>query len=322
LSLNLRKKGIVLGIVIFGLGVIYSLASFLVYDKLSRVEAGYGEASGNVPTAFSFKEGKWQSFRTDPFQMRAYERVTFESRQKGIQLAGWFVPNKESHRVIIVVHGFNKSKADTKILLAGGMLWRNGFNILFVDLRDHGESDIEDGRTALGTAEYLDVLGAWDWLQSNRGFQPKKIGGFGGSLGAATVINAMGAEPEWVASFVDSPFSNLKDIIRSELTTHHYPRILSTGGIWMAKLVSGDDLLGISPEASVGKLGARRLYVVHAINDKTVDISHAKKLKSLTHGKGAEFWFVDEGNHVESITLFPKEYEERMAKFFAHHLSE
>ena len=49
------------------------------------------------------------------------------------------------------------------------MLARSGFSVLMMDLRDAGDSDVEDGRVAWGTEEYLDVLGAWDWLKFGEG---------------------------------------------------------------------------------------------------------------------------------------------------------
>ena len=52
----------------------------------------------------------------------------------------------------------------TFVLTAAGMLNKQGFNILALDMRDHGDSTIEDGRHAAGTEEYQDVLGGFDWL--------------------------------------------------------------------------------------------------------------------------------------------------------------
>ena len=44
------------------------------------------------------------------------------------------------------------------------MLHRAGFGVLLIDLRNHGASDIDNGRWAGGSKEFLDALGAWDWL--------------------------------------------------------------------------------------------------------------------------------------------------------------
>jgi dipeptidyl aminopeptidase/acylaminoacyl peptidase len=45
----------------------------------------------------------------------------------------------------------------------------------------------------------LDVLGAWDWLVNDKHISPQKIDLFGTSLGAATVMIAMGEEPRAAA---------------------------------------------------------------------------------------------------------------------------
>ena len=50
------------------------------------------------------------------------------------------------------------------MLLAAGMLHKAGMAVLLIDLRNHGDSTVVNGRYAAGTREYRDVLGGWDWL--------------------------------------------------------------------------------------------------------------------------------------------------------------
>ena len=45
------------------------------------------------------------------------------------------------------------------MLTPAGMLWRNGFNVLLIDLRDTGDSTFQDGRSTIGNEEHRDVLG-------------------------------------------------------------------------------------------------------------------------------------------------------------------
>ena len=97
------------------------------------------------------------------------------------------------------------------------MLHRNGFSVLLIDLRDHGDSTREDGRFAGGTDEYRDVLGAWDWLRTEQGLPPASIGLLGISLGAATVLLATGQEPAVAAVWEDSSYADLGTAIDAEL---------------------------------------------------------------------------------------------------------
>ena len=95
---------------------------------------------------------------------------------------------------MILVHGLKSCRRDENVLMPAGMLRRHGFGVLLIDLRDHGDSDDEDLRFAGGTEEYLDVLGAWDWLAA-QGVPKDRIGILGMSFGAATTVIAGGEEP-------------------------------------------------------------------------------------------------------------------------------
>ena len=66
---------------------------------------------------------------------------------------------------------------------------------LRIDLRNHGDSGTTGGRHTGGIRESADVLGAWDWLVAERDLTPERIGLFGISLGAASVVIAAGDEP-------------------------------------------------------------------------------------------------------------------------------
>ena len=53
----------------------------------------------------------------------------------------------------MVTHGLSSCKCEGAILVAAGMLHRAGFNVLLYDLRNHGQSDSDGGRTAMGNKE-------------------------------------------------------------------------------------------------------------------------------------------------------------------------
>ena len=230
-----KKFALTLTIVLLALAAIYTTVSYFVYDKLSKVTSGGGANSENLPSAFVMTVDEWASFDVSPFFMPDFEIVHFTSRQQGLNLSGWFVPADSSAPVIILTHGLNGCKCSPRILTTAGMLHRNGFNVLMYDMREHGESDIEDGRAAIGNEEYQDLLGAWDWLINEKHFDPNRIGVFGESLGAGTALIAFGQEPRLAAAFVDSPYSDLPQIIDEELVRNNYPLFLAPGGIFMAR---------------------------------------------------------------------------------------
>ena len=126
-----------------------------------------------------------------------------------------------------MVHGLGGCKNAITTLTPAGMLWRNGFNVLLIDLRDIGDSTFDDGLSTIGNDEYRDVLAAWDWLMQEKGFEAGKIGLFAESLGGATANYAFSEEPRFAALFLQSTFGNLQEIIAAELTRNGYPTFLA-----------------------------------------------------------------------------------------------
>ena len=75
--------------------------------------------------------------------------------------------------MVVVVHGYTACRRDGWVLLAAGMLHRHGFAVLAIDLRNHGDSGRTGGRHTGGIRESADVLGAWDWLVTERHVAPE-----------------------------------------------------------------------------------------------------------------------------------------------------
>ena len=152
----------------FALIVVFLLAYFgggyIVYDKLSKVPPIDQKTLNNIPTNFVVTYDKRAGFDTAPCEMSSYQVVSFPSLQKDITLRGWYIEVDPSAPVVIVTHGLGASKRDANVLVPAGMLSHNGFNVLMYDLRNHGESDSDNGRAGIGNKEYQDVLGAWHWL--------------------------------------------------------------------------------------------------------------------------------------------------------------
>ena len=311
-------------IILLVTAALYITVSYYMYDNLSRVTAGGGEHAQHIPSAFTLNLEKWSSFEVQPYFMPAYETVSFPSRQPGLNLAGWFVPGQPGSPAIILTHGLNSCKCDPRILIAAGMLHRNGFNVLMYDMREHGESEIEDGRAAIGNDEYQDLLGAWDWLVSEKQFAHDRIGVYGQSLGAGTTLIAFGQEPRLAAAFVDSPYSDLPQIIDEELARNNYPAFLAPGGIFMARMIAGDNLTAFSPKDAINNNAGRPVYIVHGTDDTRIHVHHTRQLAELASQRDANItvWIPEGVGHVEAEFAFPDEYERRLVAFFLNSLSD
>jgi dipeptidyl aminopeptidase/acylaminoacyl peptidase len=199
-----------------------------------------------------------------------------------------------------------------------GMLARNGFSVLMIDLRDHGDSYVEDGRSAWGTEEYLDVLGAWDWLRATQGLAAGRIGIAGESLGAASSMIAMAEEPSVAAVWADSGFADLGVLFGEKIGENGFPGWLAPGAMLWDWILAGDDLGSRNPLAAVERIGARPLAVVHGLADTSIPVHHATDLAAV-HARfvpGFEAWLVPRAPHLQASFAEAGEYERRIVAFF------
>jgi fermentation-respiration switch protein FrsA (DUF1100 family) len=198
------------------------------------------------------------------------------------------------------------------------MLHRAGYNTLLIDLRDHGQSQIEDGRFAAGSEEWRDALGAWDYLVNERGIAPERIGLFGASLGAATVMIATGEEPRVAAVWEDSGFSSIQAAVDAELTRSGFPTFLSSSALTAGRIIAGDDILAYSPLAAMGKLNGRPIYITHGTADTRLSVDYAGDLEEAARAGGStpEVWIIDGATHVQAMFIQTEEYERRLVGFF------
>ncbi len=291
------------------------LLSMQFYEIVSRVYPGCGGESANTPDSYTI-----ENVDVSPYLMPDYEDIRLPSRDAPLEIAAFWIPADDQpadNAAVIITHGYSACRRSDASLLPAGMLHRAGFNVLVIDQRDVGESDIEDGRSAAGTEEYRDLLGAWDWLQTAQGIPRQRIGLFGYSLGGAITINAAGAEPGVQALWTDSAFARLDDVIEYALRNNRWLLPLRPFGIRFGQVISGDDLYSPSPIEQAGLLGDRPFTLVHGTPDQVVPYAQMELLVQAAADGGTmpEVWTTD-SQHVASMVDYREEYERRMIAFF------
>jgi dipeptidyl aminopeptidase/acylaminoacyl peptidase len=308
----------VLAVLVILLAGAYLSAGYVIYDRLANVRGSCDEHMANRPDRFALHPDWTATFDVSPYFMSPYETVRFPSRQPGITIAGWWVPQAPNAPAVIVVDGLGGCKNSIAVLTPAGMLWRSGFNVLLIDLRDTGDSDYEDGRSAIGNEEYQDVLGAWDWLIATKGFKPERIGVYANSLGAATALYAFSEEPRVAAIFLNSPFGNLNQVLREELQRNHYPTFLAPGAIIVGRIVAGDNVVAHDPLSAIRKAGTRPVFILHSRDDTRIAFHHAGQLAAAARAAGVKVttWFIDKAEHMRAAAVYPEEFEGKMAEFF------
>lgn len=254
---------------------------------------------------------------------------------EGLALSAWYYkqpdPN-ESMPWVIFVHGIRGCKAGGSILLPAGMLIDAGYNVIAFDMRDHGESDVEDGFVSAGQKEWRDVVAVHDWLIENQSAEEGRIGLFGTSMGAGTAAITFAQDSRIQVAWLDSPFSDMGKIIEEELEFQGLPTFLGGAGIFAGKIQTGEDLTALSPLDAATEIGDRHMYVVHGTFDGRVKVHHGQSMcdEALEHGVegNVECWIKDsriiynvegENETDEHVTLMltdTDEYEQRLIAFF------
>jgi dipeptidyl aminopeptidase/acylaminoacyl peptidase len=301
--------------------VLYAGSGLALFAALADVRGSCGQHAANRPDRILFDDG-WPPIDLSHYAMPDYERVRFPSRQPGINIAGWWVPGKPDAPAVILVHGIGGCKSAIDVLVPAGMLWRNGFSVLLIDVRNVGDSDSDNGWTSAGNKEYLDVLGAWDWLVQEKAYAPERIGLFGASLGGATALYALSEEPRVAALFLESTYAHLTEAFADNLRENGLPLFLANPAIVMGNLVNRGNLLKHDPLSAIRTADKRPVYIVHSQADQRISIREAEELAAAARAAGVNVttWFPARSKHLQTPALYPEEFEQRLVGFFRESL--
>jgi uncharacterized protein len=301
----------------------YAGVSFMVYDGLSKATGACWPADrANTPDNFKVPAQYNQALATANL-MPVPQDITFHSRDPqipNVKLAGWWIPaDNASAPAVILVHGVQSCRREASVLVPAGMLHRNGFSVFLIDIRDHGDSQGEDGRFAAGADEYMDVLGAWDWVRT-QGVPAAKIGLAGMSFGSANVLIAGGQEPQVAAAWTDSAYTYTERAIGLFLKDQTgLPDILVPGAILWARIIANDNLTAFNPIDELNHYAGRSVAFVHGADDKVLPASMAGELYDRAVASGAKAtapWVVPGAGHTQAVFVAPAEYETRLVTFF------
>ena len=332
-----RVLAVVLAVAVVAL-VGYGIGSYLLYEQLSTVAAHCGNRTGDEPRFQENTPASWtlandldvdkdwppssRAIDMTPYAMPDYVEVTVSSRDPSIgPLSGWWVPGRTATSpAVVVVHGGGACKKDHVVLLHAGMLHRAGFGVLLFDQRDMGDSAHQDGRWAAGTQEYLDVLGARDWVVATQALPASKVGLMGNSGGAMAVVIAAGMDATVAAAWEESSIADLNQAIREQIAFMGLPdaaNLLVPGGLLIGRML-GFDPLAISELDMAAAIGTRPFAIVHGAKDPKSLEHHAQDLAEVVRRSvpGYQPWIVPCAQHVEAAFCATAEYETRLVDFF------
>jgi len=260
-----------------------------------------------------------------------FQYVTFPSRVDHVQLRGWFIPGVlpngklTTQRAIVFVHGARTNRADkaSGLLNLSGAIAKNGFAVLAFDMRGSGESP--PAPLSLGYFEQRDVLGAVDFLQSGplpypALGRPRVIGGWGVSMGAATLIMASAQEPAIRAIVSDCAFADIIPILEREVPKGgHLPPMFTPDALLATQALFGVNFYADRPVDYVAQIAPRPILFIHGANDHYIPPSNMDILAAAARSApnaNVQTWSVPGADHAQSFNTEGKVYVDRIIAFY------
>jgi len=245
----------------------------------------------------------------------AYEPVEFAPARGDHAVSGWFLPQEETRRVIILCGGYRGRKAD---LLGIAMhLWRGGANVLLFDYHGHGHDF--GAPVTLGFRELDDFLGAVEYVKAR--VPGAIIGVMGYSMGAAVAIMGAARRPEVRVVVADSPFATHWGVV--EYNFKRVARLPATPFLFIADrlmaLRAGYRFREVEPLRDVVQLAPRPLLLIHGLDDMTISPQDSRQIYEAA-GEPKELWLVDGVGHCGAYFQDRSLYCQRVTAFFAEHL--
>ncbi|WP_420237600.1 alpha/beta hydrolase [Telmatobacter bradus] len=242
----------------------------------------------------------------------------------GIPLRAWtLVPAQSNGNAILLLHGHQHNRA--MLLDRAELFLRHGYAVLLPDARDHGESG---GQIAtFGVLESSDVRRWYDWMAAN--LRPHCIDGYGTSMGAAGILEAMRTTPGFCAVVADSPFDSFR-----EASYERMGQMFGTGdwlgrtllrpvidiGSLEVRLRYGINMEEASPDRAVAETTIPVL-LVHGTSDTNLPIRHSLMILADNQQRkpALAFWKVPGAEHCEAIKVDPAGFEQRVVSWFDQH---
>lgn len=247
-----------------------------------------------------------------------YERVALRTSD-GVRLSGWFIPaanpgktSKRSSPTVLLCHGLGTNSGN--FLPFAEWLHGKGYAVMMFDFRGHGDS--AGHVVSFGYYEAQDVEAAVRYLKSRRDCDPKRIVGYGLSMGGAALTMSLKRGNPFCGIILDSSFSDLR-VAQSEFLA----RLLGPlcGEVISLMNVCCFFELRITPKSIrpvrwISRAAPRPLLIIHGTADRTIPVSEGKALFAAA-GEPKSLWLVPDADHLQAQSRHPGEYQRLVLDF-------
>jgi alpha-beta hydrolase superfamily lysophospholipase len=244
-------------------------------------------------------------------------------------LRGWSMrPVHGNGDAVILLHGHTDNRAG--MLGYADLMLRHGYSVVLVDARAHGVSGGD--LATYGVLEADDVRRWYDWIAQAE--SPRCIFGLGESMGAAQLLNSLGADSEGkgreiCAVVAESPFASFREASYDRLAEKLHAgawlgrtllRPAVDAGFLYARWKYGVDLERASPEDAVAESSVPVL-LIHGLKDTNLPPRHSEMILARSDARGAAvaLWEPEGAGHTGAASAKPEEFERRVIGWFESH---
>lgn len=250
------------------------------------------------------------------YSREKYERLNKRSieirNDEGYKLHGCFIEQfPDSNKVMILVHGYTRTH--TMSLRFCDLYLRQGFNILAIDQRAHGNSDGE--YTSYGYYEKHDLHKWVQWIVQEKG-PDAMIGMHGISLGAGTSLEYLHINQDVKFVVADCPYSDLEELIRYQIK-HLYkaPVCIFYHSIqFFVKLYARFQFKDVKPIIAVAKSELPIMFI-HGNRDRFIPMHMSQQLYEAKTKGLKRLWIAEGVRHANAYPAKREEYERQVTLF-------
>jgi len=231
----------------------------------------------------------------------------------GVLLRAWSLrPHRANGDDVLLLHGL----ADNRLGMTGyaQLLVTHGYTVLLPDARGHG---VSGGVLATyGLLERNDIAQWVNFLEARD--HPHCIFGFGESMGASQLLQALATHLHVCAVAAESPFATFREIAYDRMGQpfHLGPwlgrtllrPLVEVAFLW-ARWKYGLDMHGISPMDSVAA-SSIPVLLIHGQIDSNIPVRHSQLIH--IHNPNTRLWEVPGADHCGAISVAPQEFEHRL----------
>jgi len=286
---------ILVTIIVFIIG--WHFSNIIIHPKVAKYNYTYDN---------EIEKGK---IKIDKFNALEKQEVYVDS-QYGYKIHGFFFPNSDSKKIIILCHGITWSLYGSVKYM--DIFFKRGFSVFIYDHRNHGLSGGKN--TSYGYYEKFDLKKCTDWLFNKLG-EDIIVGLHGESMGAGIVLQNITIDQRIKFCIDDCGYSDAEDLFKHRLEKDYnikrFP-IVKLASI-ISKMRVGWEFKDVSPLTTLPSIEIPILFI-HGEGDDYVPAFMCKQMYEVKNGY-KEIYIAPNAGHAEAYWNNKDEYEKKVDGF-------